>query len=188
MHCYSPCPQPCSRPMLIHTVARDSQTPTGMSPMESMFISLESWCTRFCCALWVYFLVLCKFCLLYRGVNGDLLQEDLCHSHTQSPCPWGGPQLTCTSTGDAQTQFCLSLGGISGSWWAQGLFGPSESLWQEQGLILSANSPDLLSCHLRRNWVAIIVNKRVVNEVLGCSSKTTKWFLFVSKANHSNSW
>ena len=76
MHCYSPCPQPCSRPTLTHTVARDSQTPTGMSPMESMFISLESRCTRFCCVLWVYFLVLCKFCLLYCGVNGDLLQED----------------------------------------------------------------------------------------------------------------
>ena len=89
---------------------------------------------------------LCKFWLLYSGVNGDLLQEDLCHSHTQSPRPCGGPQLTCTSTGDAQIQFCLSLGGMSGSWWAQGLFGPSESLWQECGLILNANSPLLSSC------------------------------------------
>ena len=35
---------------------------------------------------------------------------------TQSPCPRGGPPLTCTSTGDTQTQFCLSLCGVSGSW------------------------------------------------------------------------
>ena len=34
----------------------------------------------------VYFLVLCKFWQLYDGVNGDLLQEDLCHTHSQSPC------------------------------------------------------------------------------------------------------
>ena len=51
-----------------------------------------------------------------------------------------------TSTGDAQTQFCLSLCGISGSWCAQGLFEPSERLWQEWGLILNANSPLLPSC------------------------------------------
>ena len=40
---------------------------------------------------------------------------------------------------------------------------------------------------LRRNGVAIIVNKRVWNAVLGyCkNSKTTEWSLFISKANHS---
>ena len=34
--------------------------------------------------------VLCKFWKLYGGVNGDLLQEGLCHTQvccTQSPCP-----------------------------------------------------------------------------------------------------
>ena len=30
-----------------------------------------------------YFPVLCKFWQLYSGVNGDLLQEGLCHTHTQ---------------------------------------------------------------------------------------------------------
>ena len=38
---------------------------------------------------------------------------------------------------------------------------------------------------LRRNGVAIIVNRRVRNAVLGCLSKTTEWSLFVTKANHS---
>ena len=42
----------------------------------------------------VYFPVLCKFWQLYGGVNGNLLQEDLCHTHTQSPCPCGRPLPT----------------------------------------------------------------------------------------------
>ena len=63
----------------------------------------------------VYFPVLCKFWQLYSRVNGDLLQEDLCHTHTQSPCPCRRPLPTCTSIGDAQIQFCLSLCGVPGS-------------------------------------------------------------------------
>ena len=90
--------------------------------------------TRFClCPPRVYFPVLCKFWQLYGGVNGDLLQEGLCHTQvccTQNPCPCGSPLLTCTSTGDTQTQFWLSICGVSGSWCAQGLFEPSEHLWQ----------------------------------------------------------
>ena len=49
-------------------------------------------------------------CVSSGGVNGDLLQEGLCHTQvccTQSLCPCSRPPLTCTSTGDAQTQFCL---------------------------------------------------------------------------------
>ena len=38
---------------------------------------------------------------------------------------------------------------------------------------------------LRRNGVAIMVNKRVQNAVLGAISKTTERSLFISKANHS---
>ena len=84
--------------------------------------------TRFClCPPRVYFPVLCKFWQLCGGVNGGLLQEGLCHTQvccTQSPCPRGSPLLTRTSTGDAQTQFCLSSCGVPGAWCAQGLFGP----------------------------------------------------------------
>ena len=36
---------------------------------------------------------------------------------------------------------------------------------------------------LRRNGVAIIVNKRVQNAVLGCNLKNDRMILFVSKAN-----
>ena len=38
---------------------------------------------------------------------------------------------------------------------------------------------------LRRNGVAIIVNKRVTNAVLGCNLKNDRMMSVVSKANHS---
>ena len=38
---------------------------------------------------------------------------------------------------------------------------------------------------LRKNEVAIIVNKRVQNAVLGCNLKNDRMILFFSKANHS---
>ena len=68
------------------------------------------------------------------------------HPSLLHPCPYGRPLLSRTSAGDAQTQFCLSLCGVSGSWCAQGLFEPSELLWEKWGLILNVNSPLLLSC------------------------------------------
>ena len=75
--------------------------------------------------------VLCKFWWLYSGVNGYLPQEGLCHTQvycTQSPWPCSSPLMTCTSTGDTQTQFWLRLYGFSGSRCAQGFFEPSEHL------------------------------------------------------------
>ena len=58
---------------------------------------------------------------------------------TQSHCPCDRPLLTCTFTGDSQTQFWLSLCGGSGSWCTQGLFEPSEHLWRKWSLILNLN-------------------------------------------------
>ena len=92
---------------------------------------------------------LCKFWRLYGGVNGDFFQEGLCHTQvccTQSPCPCGRPLLTRSSAGDTQTQFWLSLCGVSGSWCTQGMFEPSEHLWRGRGLILNMMSPLLPSC------------------------------------------
>ena len=60
---------------------------------------------------------------------------------SQSPCPCGSPLLTCTSIRDTQTQFCLSLCGVSGSWCIQGLLESTERLWQAWGLILKVISP-----------------------------------------------
>ena len=77
--------------------------------------------------------VLCKFCWLYGEVNGDLLQEGLCHTQvccTQSPCPCDRPLLTYppqgilkhSKAGLAQslwgllvcTRLCLSPPSVSG--------------------------------------------------------------------------
>ena len=77
----------------------------------SFFLGLVH--TKFClCPPRVYFPDLCKFWQLYGEVNGNLLQEGLGHTQvccTQRPYPCGSPLLTRTSTGDTQTQFCLSL-------------------------------------------------------------------------------
>ena len=102
------------------------------------------------CSLQECFLSPVMFWRLYGKVNGDLLQEALCHTQvccTQSPCPCSSPLLTCTSTGDTQTQFYLSLwGGVSGSWCAQGMFEPSEHLWKVWGLSLNVILLLLPSC------------------------------------------
>ena len=93
--------------------------------------------------------VLCRFWQLFGGVNVDLLLAGLCHTQvccTQSPCPCGRPLMTRTSAGDTQTQFCLSLCGVSGSWCTRGLSEPSESLWQVRDLNLNVISPLLPSC------------------------------------------
>ena len=138
MHCYSPCPQP-------HTFTRCSRTPIGKSPWGHSSFLLGPSVQFLLCPPRVYFRVLCKFWQLHGGVNGDLLQEDICNTHTQSCCPCGRPLPTHTSTGDAQTQFCISLCRVSGSWCAQGLFEPFEHLWWEWGFILNVNLPLLLS-------------------------------------------
>ena len=74
----------------------------------SLLLSPESWCPEgFVCALQESVSpALCNFWWFYGGVNGNLLQESLCHSQAcciQSPCPCGRPLLTHTSAGDTQT-------------------------------------------------------------------------------------
>jgi len=108
----------------------DSWTLTGslgQSLVGSLLLSPGSWCTQDS----VFALQesvspdLCKFWWLYVGVNGVLPQECLCQTQvccTQSPCPHSSPLLTHTSSGDTETQFCLSFCVVSGSWRAPGVF------------------------------------------------------------------
>ena len=96
---------------------------------------------------------------LYCGVNGSLFQEGLHHTQvhcTQSPCLCSSPLLTRTSTGDPETQFCLSLSGMSRSGLHKVCLSPL-SVWQVWGLILKVISPLLLSC-----WGFSFVLGRVV--------------------------
>ena len=131
--CYTQCSQPCSRPSPTHTFPRDSWTLTGNSgsvfcwvtaPFSWVLVSIGS-----VCALQEsVFPALCKFWRLCGGVNGDLFQEGLFLTQVycfQSPCPRSSPLLTCTSSGDSQTQFCLSLCEVSVSWCTQGMFEPT---------------------------------------------------------------
>ena len=71
-HCYTQCPQPCSRPPPTHTSTRDSWTCASLSqfPVGSLLPSPESWCTQgSVCALQESVSpVLCKFWWLYGGL------------------------------------------------------------------------------------------------------------------------
>ena len=146
------------------------QTNLGQSLVGPPFLSPGSWCTQgFVCGLQGSVSpVLCKFWGLYGGVNGNLLQESLCHTQvccTQIPWSCGRPLLTRTAAGDSQT-----LKGRSGSVSVGSpgvhkvLFEPSKHLWQVWGLILKAilwtsrpksclrqRKPD----HWLRDWVLL---------------------------------
>ena len=147
MHCCIQCPRPCSRPLL---TSASPETPghswasLGHSLVGSLLLFPGSWCAHgsVCALQESVSLVLCKFWQLYCGVNGNLLQEGLCHSQvccTQSPC--SRPLLTHTSSGDPQTLFWLSLCEVSRSWCTHSLFEPSECLWQVWDLILNVILP-----------------------------------------------
>ena len=71
----------------------------GQPLVGSLLLSPRSWCKQcsVCALQECVSPVLCKFWQLYDGVNGDLLQEGLCHTQvccTQSPCPRSSPLLT----------------------------------------------------------------------------------------------
>ena len=93
-----------------------SRARLGQSLLGSLLLSPGSWYARSSvCALQESVnSVLSKYWRLCGGVNGELLQEGLCHTqvcYTQSPCPCDRPLLTSTFAGDTQTQFWLgSLG------------------------------------------------------------------------------
>ena len=117
----------------------------------SLLLSPGSWCTQsFVCALQESVSpVLCKFWQLYCGVNGNHLPRGL----MQYPgLLYPKPLPLRQSTADlylcrrhSNTVLSQSLWGL----WvlvAQGLFEPSERLWQVWGLILNVTLPLLPSC------------------------------------------
>ena len=138
-------------PMPLLETPGHSQASLDQSPVGSLLLSPGSWCKQgsVCGLQESVSPVPCKFWWLYGKDNGDLLQEGLMPYpgllHPE-PLPLRQPLLTCTSTGDTQTQFCLSLCGVSGFWCAQGLFECSERLWQIWSLVLNAILPLLPSC------------------------------------------
>ena len=97
MCCCTQCPRPCTRPPLTHASTGDSWTLTGTSGSVSCGVTAPfSWVLVhkvLLCPPRVYFPVLCKFWQLYGGVNGDLLQEGLCH--TQVCCTHASEKIIC---------------------------------------------------------------------------------------------
>ena len=86
----------------------------------------------------------------YGGVNGNLLQEGLCHTQvccTQSPCTCSSPLLTCTPQETLKQMLKNRSGSVSVK--SPGvhkvLFEPPEHLWWECGLILNVILPLLPS-------------------------------------------
>ena len=136
--------------MTLMETSGHSRASLGQSLVGSLLLFPGSWCAQgFVCALKNLFPQLWKFWQLYGVVNGDLLQEGLGLTQvccTQSPCPCDRPLLTHTSAGDTQTQFWLSLCGVSGSWCAHGLFESSEHLCWVWGFILNMILPLLPPC------------------------------------------
>ena len=87
------------RPTTPLVTSGHSQASLGLSLVGSLLLSLGSCCAQgFVCVLQESVSpVLCKFWWLYGGVNGNLLQQALCHTQvccTQSPCPCGRPLMT----------------------------------------------------------------------------------------------
>ena len=79
VYCYTQCPQPCSRPPPTHASAETpghSWASLGQSLVESLLLSLGSWCTK---VLFVpsksLFPPSCVSSGSSGGVNGALLQE-----------------------------------------------------------------------------------------------------------------
>ena len=99
--------------------------------------------------------VLCKFWQLYGGVNGDLLQEGLCHTQvccTQSPSSCGSPLLTCTSTGDAQqSSVSVSVGSL-GPGAHKVLFVPSKSLFPQSHVSSGSSMVGLMETSSREAY------------------------------------
>ena len=114
--------------------------------MESLLLSSGSWCTGFCCALQESVSQSCVSSgSSVVGLMVTFSKRTYAIPTTQSPCPCDRLLPTHTSTGDTQTEFCVSLCGDPGSWCTQGSFEPSEHLWREWGLILIVNLPLLPS-------------------------------------------
>ena len=115
------------QPMPLLETPGHSQTCLCQSLVGSLLLSPGSWCTSFClCPPRVYFPALCKFWQLYGGVNGDLLQEGLCHTQVCYRQPYPSllnsePLLLWQSTADPYLHRRCSNIVLSQSLWGLGV-------------------------------------------------------------------
>ena len=142
IHCYTQCPQPCSRPPLTCASAWDSWTLTGKSGSVSCGATAPfSWVlvhTRFClCPRRVYFPVLCKFWQLYGGLMATSSKKAYAipgSAASRAPAPAAGHCWPYFVRRHSNMVLAQSLWGL----WVLvyiGLLEPSKCLWQEWSLI-----------------------------------------------------
>ena len=85
MHCCTQCPDPAAghcRPTPPPDAPGHSWASLGQSLVGALLLSPGSWAHKVMFVLYKSLSpVLCKFWQFYGGVNGDLLQEGLCHTH-----------------------------------------------------------------------------------------------------------
>ena len=122
-------PQPCSRPPLTHASARDSWMLTGKSGSVSCGVTAPfSWVLVHKVLSVPSKSLSPQACVSSGGSMVGLIVTSSKRAYVtprsaapQSPYPCGSLLLTRTCAGDTQTQFCLSLCGVSGSWCTQSL-------------------------------------------------------------------
>ena len=147
-------PNPAAPPPT-HTSTRDSWTLTRKSgPVSCGFTAPFSWVLGVQASVFSLPESVSQSCVNSGGSMVSLMATSskrayaICYTQvccTQNLCHCSSPLLTCTSTGDIQTQFCPSICGVSGFWCTQGMFEPIEHLWQVQCLILNTIFPLLPS-------------------------------------------
>ena len=142
--------QATTQPRLQPETPGHSRASLGQSLVRSLLLSPGSWCTKV------------SVCALQESVSPDCVNSGSSMVGlmvTSSKRAYAIPRSTPPRTSAPEaahcwpvplkrhsTQFCLSLYGVSESWCAQGIFEPSECLWQVWGLILNAVSPLLPFC------------------------------------------
>ena len=116
------------RPTPLPETPGHSWASLGQSLLWSLFVSPGSWCVQgFVCALQESFPQSCV-----SSAGSTATSSKRAYAIPLQVCctrsPRSRPLLTRTSTGDTQTQFWLSLCGVSGSWCTQALLEPSKCL------------------------------------------------------------
>ena len=110
-HRLTQCPQPCSRPPLTHGFTGDSWTPTDKSWIVSCGVTVPfSWVlvNRFCCALQESISQSCVSSGSFM-VGLMVISYKRTYAIPTARAPVPAADHCRTSTGDAQTLFCLSL-------------------------------------------------------------------------------
>ena len=153
MHCRTQCPQSCSRPPLTHSLPETpghSRESLGQSLVGSLLLSPGSWCLQdSACALQES---ISQSCVSFGSSLVGLMVTSSKRAYAtptsaapRAPVPVAvyHPHILPQEM-LKHSSVSVSVGSLGPG--SQGLFEPSEHLWQECGLILNVNLLPQLSC------------------------------------------